>query len=286
MITIKNNDLTAIISDKGAELQSLRANGIEYLWQARPEFWAKHSPVLFPVVGELKNGFYIFDNREYKLSRHGFARDKIFRAEQRSATSAIFTLQSDEETLRVYPFEFILQVEYKIAGNELTCTYHVQNTGDKTMYFSVGGHPAFNVPLNSSLQYEDYYLKFNNDDILKKYRLSNGLISNDTASIRLVNKILPLKKELFYEDAIVLKHIKSNAISLKSDKDPRGLHFTFEHFPYFGIWAAKDAPFVCLEPWCGIADSADHDNLLKKKEGINELAPAAAWKISWSAALF
>ncbi len=286
MITLQNDNLAVSISEKGAELQSIRANGIEYLWQADPKFWAKYSPVLFPIVGELKNGFYIFNSKEYKLPRHGFARDKVFIEERLSAASVIFTLKNDEETLKVYPFKFVFGVGYEISGNTLSCTYHVQNTDDKAMFFSVGGHPAFNVPLDKNLAYGDYYLEFSDDDILKRYLLHDGLINNDTKSIHLANKMLPLERELFYEDAIVLKHIKSNSITLKSDKYNHGLRFGFAHFPYFGIWAAKDAPFVCLEPWCGIADSVNHDNNFETKEGINELAPNCAWRISWSVVLF
>lgn len=286
MITIKNKALVVSINEKGAELQSIQYNGMEYLWQADPKFWAKHSPVLFPIIGELKNGFYIFNNKEYKLPRHGFARDKIFIAEQTTESSAIFTLKSDAETLAVYPFQFIFRIEYKINETELACIYHVQNTDDKTMYFSVGGHPAFNVPLNKNLAYEDYYLKFNEDDVLQKYLLKDGLIGDDTENIQLKNKTLSLAPSLFYKDAIVLKHIKSNIIRLQTDKDKHGLQFRFEHFPYFGIWAAKDAPFVCLEPWCGIADNIHHNNELINKEGINALNPHGNWKRSWSVSLF
>ncbi len=286
MIKLSDDELAVSINEKGAELQSIQYNNTEYLWQADEKFWGKHSPVLFPVVGELKDGKYIFKSKEYKLARHGFARDKIFEAEQTSSTAAIFTLKNDEETFRVYPFEFIFQVEYVIKESKLFCTYHVQNINNDVMYFSVGGHPAFNVPLNKDLLYTDYVLEFDNDDTLKKYLLQNGLTNDETELIQLNNKALQLKPDLFYKDAIVLKHINTKQIILKTSKDAHGLKFKFDGFPYFGIWAAKDALFVCLEPWCGVADNIHHDSELINKEGINELAAGDKWQRTWSVELF
>ena len=286
MITLANEHLTVAIHEKGAELQSLQLNGLEYLWQADAKYWGKHSPVLFPIVGELKDGKYIFGNEEYKLSRHGFARDKVFVATQVSATSATFTLRSDDETLAVYPFQFIFQVHYEIKSDELSCSYIVKNTNGSGMYFSVGGHPAFNVPLIAGLQYTDYKLKFDNDTTLNRYILHEGLTGDSVQALPLDGNELHLDASLFYTDAIVLKDLKSKSIKLYTDKDAHGLTFNFEGFPFFGIWAAKDAPFVCLEPWCGIADNIHHDYQLINKEGINKIAAGETWQRAWSVALF
>ena len=286
MIKLVNDKLSVTINEKGAELQNIQLNGLEYLWQADATYWAKQSPVLFPIVGELKDGKYIFNDKEYKLSRHGFARDKMFTANQPSSESVILSLQHDPETLAVFPFQFIFRVEYTIIAAGLSCTYHVENNGDHTMYFSVGGHPAFNVPLMHELQYMDYILEFNNDEILNRYLLQDGLTIDDTESIQLANKALPLKPELFYKDAIVLKHISSNEITLRTSKNEHGLKFHFDDFPFFGIWAAKDAPFVCLEPWCGIADSINHDHQLIHKEGINKIVAGESWKRAWNVEMF
>jgi galactose mutarotase-like enzyme len=286
MIYISNDQIKVTISEKGAELQSVQLNGLEYLWQADGKYWGKHSPVLFPVVGELRDGKYFFEGREYKLSRHGFARDKIFKAEQTSGISAIFTLQNDAETLSVYPFQFVFKVEYKLQGSELFCTYSVENSDTKTIYFSAGAHPAFKIPLNENLSYTDYKLEFNNDEVLNRHLLVKGLTGNNTEQIKLDNKNLHLQHSLFYIDAIVLKHIKSNEIKLYSDKDIHGLKFKFNGFPYFGIWAAVDAPFVCLEPWCGIADNIHHDQQLINKAGINPLPAGENWQRTWSVELF
>ena len=286
MIQLNNDHLAISINEKGAELQSVQLNNLEYLWQADPNYWGKHSPVLFPIVGELKDGKYTFENKEYHLSRHGFARDKMFEAKQTAATSATFTLHSDAATLAVYPFQFIFQVEYEVKQTTLYCSYIVQNLNDGEMYFSVGGHPAFRVPLNDKLKYTDYNLAFVNDSTLERFLLNNGLTNGSTETPVLDDKKLHLKPSLFYKDAIVLKHIKSKQVKLFTDKDPHGLKFVFEGFPYFGIWAAKDAPFVCLEPWCGIADNIHHNGQLKNKEGINHLASGATWKRTWSIELF
>ena len=286
MVGINNDKLAVIINEKGAELQSMRLNGNEYLWQADAAYWGKHSPVLFPIVGELKNGVYFFKDKNYKLSRHGFARDKTFEAQQLSPTSAVFTLRSSPETLEVYPFHFTFKVAYAIDDEALSCTYHVENIGDSDMYFSVGGHPAFNVPLMKGLQYTDYFLEFNKDEKLVCHLLHKGLVTDNTEQVALFNRTLQLKQSLFYTDAIVLKHIKSNEIKLYSEKDAHGLKFKFDGFPYFGIWAAVDAPFVCLEPWCGIADNIHHDNQLIRKEGINKLAAGEQRKRSWHVELF
>lgn len=286
MITISNDHLSAKISEKGAELQSLQYKNIEYMWQANPAWWAKHSPILFPVIGELKDGKYIFEGREYSMPRHGFARDKIFQASQTSATSVTFMLNDDESSFAVYPFRFVFTLQYRLEATTLFCIYHVKNSDSKMMYFSVGGHPAFNVPLQSDLHYSDYTLTFNDDTVLKKYLLHNGLTGDDTETIVLDNNKLQLHPSLFYADAIVLKHLRSNQIELATEKDEHGLRFSFNNFSYFGIWAARDASFICLEPWCGIADNLHHDHQLIHKEGINKLAAGESWQRTWNVKVF
>ncbi len=286
MIQISNEQLSVTINEKGAELQSIQLNGIEYLWQADARYWSKHSPVLFPIVGELKDGKYIFNDKEYFLPRHGFARNKIFLGETISDSSAIFTLESSAETLIVYPFPFVFRMQYELKDQTLSCTYIVQNTGDSKMFFSVGAHPAFKIPIDGNLQYNDYNLMFDNDTFLRRYLLHDGLTGDDSEIISLDDNELHLEESLFYDDAIVLKQMNSKQIKLYSDKNAHGLTFMFEGFPYFGIWAAKDAPFVCLEPWCGIADNIHHDYQLSNKEGINQLESGESWQRKWSITLF
>ncbi len=287
MIVIKNEFINAVISPKGAELQSLISleTGIEYMWSGDPAFWAKKSPVLFPIVGSLKNDTYYYNQQPYHLPRHGFARDKVFEAAKLNDSEAIFTLADSPETHSNYPFEFTLALRYRLEGRSISCTYEVFNPGDKALLFSVGGHPAFTVPLTVDTVYADYYLEWNKTEALQQWKLDNGLIAAPRP-LQVENNRLQLTPALFYKDAIVIKHMQSTCISLKSNKHPHGLNFYFDDFPFFGIWAAKDAAFVCLEPWCGIADSIDHDQQLEHKEGIQHLAPGEKWERRWTAECF
>lgn len=289
MITLQNESLQAQFSTKGAELQSLKnlLNKQEYLWSGNPDYWGKFSPVLFPIVGSLKQNTYYADGIQYTLSRHGFARDKQFEVDQISDTEISFILRQDPETLKVYPFEFILELHYQLTSNALHCTYRVKNPAKKTLYFSIGGHPAFAVPTGGQLSYDDYYLEFNKDTELLYHKIGQDLITEDTAVIPLQQKgVLPLSYSLFYDDALVFKTLKSDRISLLNTKNQNGLHFDFSGFPFFGIWAAKNADFVCLEPWCGIADGINHNQDLAQKEGIITLEENKTWERSWSVTCF
>jgi len=288
MITLENELLKASFVQKGAELQSLKSktSNIEYIWDANPKDWAKHSPVLFPIVGALKGNQYAYEGEQYQLSRHGFARDMEFELESKSADEVVFTLRSSEEIKKVYPFEFSLSLIYTLKSHGLSCTYKVHNPSESDLLFSVGGHPAFATPVNESLRYEDYYLRFNQDEELVINKISDNLISEELRTILLKDKTLPLKHELFYEDALVIKAMNSNKISLQNKVNSHGLHFTFDGFPFFGIWAAKDANFVCLEPWCGIADSVNHSGQLSDKEGIVILSAEESWQRTWQVDIF
>jgi galactose mutarotase-like enzyme len=288
MITLQNERLTAVIASKGAELQKLvhSSTGINYMWSGDAACWGKYSPVLFPVVGGLKNDTYYYKDNAYQLSRHGFAREREFIAQQLSAAEAVFTLDHDEQTLAVYPFPFTLKLRYRLNNNWLACTYEVYNPGNDMLLFSVGGHPAFRVPLTAGTNYNDYYLEFNKAEPLQRWKILNGLIDTHTEDLSTDNGRLVLQHELFYEDAIVLKGLESNCISLASHKHKHGFNFYFNGFGFFGIWAAKDAPFVCLEPWCGIGDSVDHNQQLIDKEGINLLEPGDLFSRTWSVECF
>ena len=195
------------------------------------------------------------------------------------------TLTDDDSSRAVYPFAFTLGLRYKLEGNNLQCTYEVYNPGSEVLLFSVGAHPAFAVPLTGNTVYTDYYLQFNAAENLQRFKLDNGLIAAPEA-LPVNNNILPLQQSLFYEDAIVLKHMQSNSIKIGCNKNSHGINFKFDDFPFFGIWAAKDAPFVCLEPWCGIADSVHTNQQLINKEGIIKLAANAHWQRQWQVECF
>jgi galactose mutarotase-like enzyme len=288
MIFLENEHFRATFSAKGAELQHVTGmhSGTEFLWSGDSKFWGKFSPVLFPIVGALKDNQFKLDGVTYELPRHGFARDLEFKYTHINEQELLFTLTETEETLKAYPFEFKLGLRYKIFGASLCCTYEVYNPSEKNLLFSIGGHPAFAAPLNKQGVYTDYYLEFNKDEEITFHHIVDNLISDRTSTIKLKDSRLPLQHELFYGDALVFKILKSDSISLLNTKNYNGLNFKFEGFPYFGIWAAKDADFVCLEPWCGIADSINHDQKLINKEGIISLPPMCNWERTWEVTFF
>jgi galactose mutarotase-like enzyme len=288
-IIIENDVLRVGIKPNGAELDSIRhkQHQLDYLWQGDAAFWGKQSPILFPIVGTLKDNRFDYKGKSYHLPRHGFARDKTFVVEQQSADKATFLLVSDAESLKIYPFSFELRLHYTLLDNALKVTYDVKNTGTSPMYFSIGGHPAFRLPLVEKTVYTDYFIELNTPETRGRYPLSKDGLLELTPNPFLQNTdTIPLHPSLFYEDAVVLKHISATSMAIRSDKTPHGLRMNFEGFPYFGIWAAKDAPFVCLEPWCGISDSVNTTQALTKKEGIHKLASQKTFERTWEVVLF
>ena len=284
-----NDKLQIVIAEKGAELQHIIRKDfqLEYLWNADPAFWAKKSPVLFPIVGTLKNNTYTYKGKNYTLGRHGFARDHVFTVTEQTDTRIVFSLTDTEHTLPVYPFNFRFSVIYTLNDDQLSVSYVVDNTGADSMYFSVGAHPAFKVPLTDDLNYEDYYLAFDKEENTDLWPLSSGGLIEKTAVPYLKNSNkLPLQHSLFYQDALVFKNMTSTAVTLKSDLSPHGLELKYEGFPFMGIWAAKDANFVCIEPWCGIADSVDASGEISEKEGIHKLLAGQQFERQWSVRVF
>lgn len=287
MIYLENDCIKAGFSSKGAELQQLIniKNGENYLWEGDTKFWGKFSPVLFPIVGSLKDDTYRYKDGSYKLSRHGFARDKEFSLEIQNSDELLFVLSHSADTLVAYPFKFMLGIRYKLDNTTLSCSYEVLNTDEKELLFSIGGHPAFAINTSNGCAYSDYYLQFDKDIMLNYHDIENDLISNNTNNIPLDGGKLALDHRLFYNDALVFKTLKSEKISLRNRKNSNRIDFEFKNFPYFGIWAARDADFICLEPWCGIADGVRHEQILENKEGIIKLAPKQVFKRTWSVAI-
>jgi galactose mutarotase-like enzyme len=289
MIHIENQHLKIAINSKGAELTSIYHKGhrLEYLWGGDPAVWGKHSPLLFPVVGTLKDGVYQFDGKSYSLGRHGFARELDFEVEDHAKDSVALVLRSDSHTRELYPFDFELRVIYQLAPNGLATTYQVKNPTGKDIYFSIGGHPAFRVPLAEGTAYTDYFLEFETEETAPRWPISaQGLIETTSEPLLEGTRLLPLTKELFSRDALVFKGLKSTTVTLQSNKTPHGLEFDFADFPYLGIWAAKGADFVCIEPWCGIADSTNADGQLTDKEGIEQLPGGEIFERTWTLSLF
>lgn len=269
--------LTATINSKGAELNSLKKENREYIWEGNPEFWGKHSPILFPIVGTLKDNSYIYNNKQFELSRHGFARDHEFKVVASTDNRVIFSLLSSEETLKNYPFEFELRLIYALEENSLKITYEVKNNGVAKMPFSIGGHPAFALPRN----FEDYSLLFEKHEVLKTYELENDLVSDKTKTFELKEKQFPLNYATFENDALIFKSMESKSIEILENQKPL-LRFSFKDFPNFGIWTKINAPFICLEPWLGYSDTSESKGNLFEKEGIIVLEENKTFKAGFS----
>jgi galactose mutarotase-like enzyme len=276
--TISNSILTAQIKHLGAELFSLKDNSSkEYIWNGNPTYWGKHSPVLFPIVGTLKNNTYQYENAEYQLSRHGFAREMEFELIDKQENSATFSLISTPATKEKYPFDFELHLIYTIENNSLKLEYKVFNNGKTRMPFSIGAHPAFDLPGN----FENYSLLFENEAPLHYYLLEDGLISKTTNDLPLNKNELHLNYKLFENDALVFKKIESKTITILENSKPF-LKISYTDFPDLGIWTPPNTPFICIEPWFGYSDTVDQIGSLLNKEGIQILEAKATFHSTFS----
>jgi galactose mutarotase-like enzyme len=250
-ISIQNNFLKATINTKG-----------------NPVFWGKHSPVLFPIVGTLKNNCYFYENQNYELTRHGFARDMEFEIVEKLESSVTFSLKSFELTLQIYPFSFELQLTYSLIENELKIGYSIHNLNKVEMPFSIGAHPAFALPN----EIENYSLSFEKQEDLKCYLLENDLLSNANYIISLENKELPITNKLFEKDALIFKQLQSKKVSIL-ENGKAILKVSFEDFKSLGIWSKVGAQFVCIEPWLGYSDTTETSGNIAEKEAILILEP-------------
>lgn len=271
---LENDKLRVKIKVIGAELCGIYSNryNCEYIWQAR-EAWRSYAPNLFPIVGQLKEEKYYYKKTAFKMERHGFARKKLFKLLLIKPDEIELEITDDETTLTQYPFYFKYRVHYQLIDNKVVVTYTVSNNSPDVMYFSVGGHPAFNVPFNEDEGYNDYFLKFEMPEKLEHFPIKDNLLI--TKPIKLKTEegpkgrtILSLRKKLFENDALVFKQLKSREVALCSLKNDQQVIVRFPGFNHLGIWAAKNADFVCIEPWLGLADSEDSTQDLTKKESI------------------
>lgn len=282
MTTILENEASrVVINEKGAELSSfiLKDTNLEYIWQGDPAFWGRHAPVLFPFVGRLKNDTYKYKGKSYPMSQHGFARDKEFKLEKATETFASFLLKSDEDTLKVYPFEFELIINYALDGKSLTVSYEVRTQSDE-MYFGIGGHPAFNVPLSEETNFNDYYIHFAPSKSRITLPLEGAYVNVTEKTLAQTNTSIQMDRELFKKDAMILETKGENAFSILSDKTKHGVTLFYDNLPFVGIWSPydKEAPFVCIEPWAGIADTVDASGNIEDKLGMNHLSKNDCFK--------
>ena len=269
IITLSNNKISASINTIGAELIQLEKDNKNYIWTVDEAFWNKTSPILFPIVGRLKNDSYSINGKTYELPRHGFARNFEFEVEHQTENSVVFLLTENPETLKQYPFQFELRLQYELIENSLKISYSVLNKSQEIMPFSIGAHPAFAIEDSFS----DYSLQFIEAEEFVSYELENEQFSNSFRKINSENGQINLDYSLFEKDALVFKHLKSDKLTLLKGNQPY-LSVEFEGFPFLGIWTKPNAPFLCIEPWCGLADNVNHNGNIFEKEGINLIQPS------------
>lgn len=277
-ISIENEFLKATFLLKGAELYSLiNKFDEEFIWEGNPAFWGKHSPILFPIVGALKNDTYSLNSITYNLSRHGFARDFNFEIFQKSSDSITFLLKNNSETIQKFPFLFELKIQYKLNKNILEIYFDVLNHSEIDLPYCIGAHPAFK--LNDAI--ENYNIEFENDDKLIASNLENNLFNNLTEIIPLKNNKLHLNNKLFENDALVFKSLKSKSVIL-SNKNKKVIKVNFNDFSSLGIWTVTNSSFVCIEPWIGYADSIDSSGNFYEKDNVILLKPNESKKVMYT----
>ncbi len=281
---LQNDFLKITVADRGAELKSITelSDGTEYLFDSNPKWWKYSSPVLFPIVGKLVDGKYRAEGKEFELPGHGFARTSDFECIREESDEVVFALNWSEETLKVYPYKFRLEIAYILKGNSVELVWTVKNEDDKTMYFSIGAHPALKCPIVEGEKFEDCYLKFDLAENSERIMLlPSGPLSHDRVAC-LNGKELDLNYDLFKDDALVFDDLKSDEVSICSRKSKKSVTVRAKGFPFWGIWTKEGAPFLCIEPWHGHADFADFKGNISEKDGIRELPAGESFDAGYS----
>ena len=283
IISISSNSLTASIDTMGAQLMSLRKGESEYLWQGDSNWWPRRAPILFPIVGVLKDSKAESAEGTISLARHGLARLNQFEVVEQSPSSVTFQLKSTEETRKSYPYDFELKLIFSVDGDTLTQSYKVTNPANVVLPFTLGAHPAFNIPIPGveAASLDQYHLSFTRSWTSYGPSITDEGLCDYTTPQRLIvdSDTLPLSWELIdREKTITLEDVPDRCITLtastEATSEAHGIQMNFEGFDYLGIWsAAPGCPFVALEPWCGIADTVDCDGIFEHKPGIISLEP-------------
>jgi len=275
--TLESHGASATFDTFGGELTGYQKNGIEYVWQGDPAYWASHAPVLFPVVGALKNGSVIIEGKEYKMPKHGIARKREFELTGKTPDSVTFTLKANDEGILMYPFRFSLTVTHGLLENGFQTTYAVTNADEREMPFCIGGHPGFRCPLHGNESFEDYELLFDESETIPAlYTDAETLLRRDT-QVQLIQdgRRIPLRYSDFDRDAFILDGLCSRGVQLRHKQTGKGLYFSFDGFSALGVWTPplKKAPFLCLEPWAGLPALTDDTNDFLDKPYVTVLQP-------------
>lgn len=273
---IENEFLTCEIDDMGAQLHSLKLkeNGKEYVWQGNPDIWYGQAPVLFPIIGQVIDDKFRYNGVEYTMPKHGLARKLPFTVKECAGAKAVFSLESDENTLKSYPFDFELLVAFELCGKSLVNTMTVINKTKGEMYFSIGAHPGFNCNIGDVIEFEL-------PETLETERIdSDNLIIPEKFPVIENSREIEITKDVFSKDALILSGIKSKKLRIKGENE---IEFTFGDCPFLGIWAKPGAPYVCLEPWYGVNDGREVKNDISEKRGIQRLNEGESFDFSWTA---
>lgn len=272
MHTIRNACMTVTASEKGAELQSiLGSDGTEYLWQGDPAYWGDRALNLFPYVARLTQGRYVMDGHTYEMPIHGIAPYARFSIVEKTQERMAFELVSDDRTLAQYPRRFAFRVVYALEGAKLSVRYEVENRDERTMYFGLGGHPGFQVPLDAGAVFEDYRLRFSHTcEPIRVGFSEDCFVNGEDAAFPLEEGcLLPLRHSLFDQDAIVLREM-AREITLEAPGCAHAVTVSFPDMPYLGIWhwPKKDAPYVCIEPWRSLPSRKDEIAVLERQKDL------------------
>ena len=273
-VALANSTLTCEIALKGAELQSLRdiASNEEFIWQRDPAYWAASAPILFPVIGRFKDGGYLLDGRFHQIPKHGFARDMDFSLLTSSETSATFLLANNDATISAYPYAFTLEVTFTLEARTLAVDYRVVNRNNRTMFFALGSHPAFNLPVKQG-PLENWSIKFDEVEEPVCHRVAENLLSSAPQPFEFdANNSIVLTDETFARDALIFKGIRSRQLQIVHREHGVRLRFDTGGAPTLGIWAKPGAPYVCLEPWFGFDDSSEINADIRRKPDMMRLA--------------
>jgi len=276
---IENERVVAVFDSKGAEIISFKDKNtnIEYIWQANPAFWASHAPILFPFIGQSKNKQYEYNGKSYPMTNHGFAREYDFKVSEQSKNSISFVLTDSEATQTVYPFHFSFEITYKVEQASLVVSFQVKNTDTSNpLYYSLGAHPAFNVPLEEGTKFEDYSLNFSPKKKRKIFKLADlkeFLLDFAATAEASTDVDLPLQYGLFKEGLFAYETTGATTCTLHSNKTSHSVAITYDNMPYLCVWSPtpKNAPFVCIEPWVGLPDNTKATGKLAEKFGIQKL---------------